>query len=201
MLKKLKRLTVDLEVGDPMILPTTTAQMLDFLKHYITFIEAHSPVGLNLLCTAGRGNLINAIFDFNMRSILPDVFKICRRQDGLLDMVVDRIFSVPRLRDMLKQIDVIQLLIDNGADLGAPINFSYSGFPPGSFSRLEVIIPYISSIKTFQLLFETKMMNNNSMTVLEYTKSQHPDRPFFWAAPLFSMFVVASGRSVRLFEK
>lgn len=193
-LKKLAKLEVSFATMDPVLMDAfdlffkesnSKAETVSHLNKLVAYADKHSPVGRVVLL---QYLILHAV----SRRILEEVIEVLKPL-GSHHEIDEFIFAhVSTMGGCLVEPGVIKWLIQLGTDFGAL-------YPPEPKSdeiiqsRLEEIVSWLApTVEVFQLLFEAKLANNNTMTVFEHAKLLHPDYPFFWEYPLFMAVLMAN---------
>lgn len=162
--------------------------MIAAMDTYCGFLERNVPGGIAL---TGPYGLIDAAIRQDDPDILTEAFR-CTKQAGIpldskriLGLFLELFFD-----QMDSPLDFIRVLIENEVDLhhlcalfDVDDMHNESGVCDTS---LDTLLSASPSIEMFQLLFEEKLIKNNTLTCFEYMQECHPGYPYFWRMPVFS---------------
>lgn len=144
------------------------------IDQYINFMLECSPVGLRWIQDY---HPVEFAISYKKFDILRDVIARFKGHDAHFNI---NFTSTDGLPFVACDLGACSTLLENEADLGV--------FTSGTeIMALTWLFQRAPSVELFQLVFETKLVRGNTMTPFEFAKSKHPDYPFFWDCPLFTL--------------
>lgn len=156
----------------------------DLLDQFVELINECSPIGLSVdlympmvTLKVLEANLLGRVLSHLKQSGVPLDSRF---------LLIQRHFDVS-LTKLLGDADNFKLLIQHELDLGC--RFSKTK------NLLQHVMTTVPTVEVFKMIFETKLVKNNTLTALEFAQSLRPDVFFFFWEPLFH--VILSSNSVR----
>lgn len=201
-LEKLKNLT-ELELGHDLVRKwpeysnlfvyrhTSEEEFRDDIHAYFESLKQLLPdrigLGLKVMGILIAAALIDLLITEEYPNLINDVMAIINQNGSILPEL-----TYLTSHDAFADLDVARMLIQHGFDfeVSTTVQPQYEVEPQTVFCE-------VTSVELFKAIFEEKLVSNKTMTAFEYMQSLHPDFPFFWDFPFFSLVAAAKDTAVR----